>query len=314
MVVAITLAHAALAPADEPLRIGENLDRPRGLSVSANGQTLVTIAGPADAIFGGEPAKDEPWREVVAGAGDDLPRPVAVGLLPGDVVAAVCRDGDAWTLRTFRIEPEKVADPVVPLQVVQLGAAAGEAGNAAVAVHHARGWLVVIGLPAPLPPVVRCAIAGVRLGPPSDRSCPQLPEGHRPVAVAVNPAGDMVLALRPDTGDDVLAIYDAGGRELLRVSSGLERISALGIGRGDDVLWALGDSSDRRRGLWRLDAAFRDRRQVVQPAFVHSLESPVAMVAISDRGLVVIDGTPQPHVLRVRVPVTEPSNAERKAP
>lgn len=314
MLVAVTVSQGALALADESVRIARNIDRPRGLAVSANGQTLVTIGGPTHAIFGGEPTKDEPWREVVTGAGDDLPRPVAVGFLPGDVVAAVCRDGDAWTLRTFRAGPGKIADPAMPLQVVQLGAASGEPRDVAVAVHHARGWIVVIGLPAPLPPVVRCAIAGVRLGPPSDRSCPRLPDDHRPVAVTITSAGDIVLVLRSETGDAIVAIYDAAGRELLRLPTGLREVAAIAAGRGDDVLWAVGESGDGKSGLWRLDASLRDGRQVVQPSFVRAFDSPLAMVSISDRGLVIIQGKPQPGLVRIRIPIPEPSNTERPSP
>jgi hypothetical protein len=311
---AIIIAQGASALADDPVRIGPNLDRPHGLSVSANGQTVVTIAGRDHAILAGEPTKDGPWRELVAGAGEDLPRPVAVGFLPGDVVAAVCRDGDAWTVRTFRIRPESAADPATPLQSVRLGTASGEASDVALAVHHARGWLVVTGLPSPLPPVIRCAIAGVRLGPPSDRSCPSLPDQHRPVAVGISPAGDILLVLRRDAGDDVLGVYDAAGRELLRVPAGLQRVAAISVGRGDDSLWATGVSADGKTGLWRLDAAFHDRRQVVQPVFTHPLASPAAMVSVSDRVIVGIDRTPQPTVLRICPPILAPSNTGRIPP
>jgi hypothetical protein len=310
---AAIIAHGGAALADDPVRIGPNLDRPSGLSVSANGQTVVTIAGPDHAILAGEPTDVEPWREVVAGAGKDLPKPVAVGALPGDVVAAVCRDDDAWTLRTFRIAPEKAADPAMPLQTVQLGTASGEAGDVAVAVHHSRGWLVVVGLPSPLPPVVRCAIAGVRLGPPSDRSCPKLPELHRPVAVAINTVGDIVLVLRPDNGDDVLAIYDTAGRELLRLPTGLRRVAAIAVSRGDELLWAVGTSDRGKAGLWQLDAAIRDRRQVVKPVLVHPLKDPTAMVSVSNRSIVVIDGISGPTVLRISLPSFEASNSEKNS-
>ncbi len=295
------------------MRIAPNLHEPHGLAVSANGQNVVTIEGPGVAILAGDPAKEEPWRELVARAGEDLPRPVAVGYLPGDVVATVCRDGDAWTLRTFRSKPEAAAEPNMPLQVVQLGKASG-AGDVAVAVHQSRGWLVVTGLPSPLPPVVRCAIAGVRLGPSSDRSCPTLPDRHRPVAVAINADGDILLVLRPESGDDVLAIYDAAGHELLRLPTGLRRVAAIAVGRSDGLLWVVGTSPQGRTGLWRLDATLRDRRQAVKPVFACPLASPAAMVSASDRVIVVIDEVPEPVVLRIRPPVLEASSSGRSPP
>ncbi len=312
--VGVITAHVASLFADDPVRIGANLDRPHSLAVSANGQTVVTIAGHADSIMASDPGHEGPWREVVAGAGEAIARPVAIGSMPGDVVAAVCRDGDVWTLRTFRIGPEMAADPASPLQAVQLGTASGKAEHVAIAVHQSRGWLVVVGLPSPLPSVVRCAIAGVRVGPPSDRSCPRLPEEHRPVAVAINAAGDILLVLRPDTGDDVLAFYDAAGRELLRLSTGLRRVAAITVSRGEDLLWAAGTSDQGKTGLWRLDAALRDRRQVVKPVLAHPLTAPTALVSASDRALIVIDGSPKATMLRIRPPSLERSGSGRNLP
>lgn len=310
----VFLARMVSAFAQDTVRIGSDLDRPRSLAVSANGQTVVTIAGRDHAILAGDPSDQEPWREVVSAAGEGNPMPVAVGCLPGDVVGTVCRDGDAWSLRTFRTGPSSSADSATPLQVVRLGRAPGVADDVAFAVHHSRGWLVVTGLPSPLPPVVRCAIAGVRVGPPSDRTCPQLPEGHRPVAVATNRAGDIVLVLRTDSGDDVLAIYDAAGRELLRLPAGLKKVAAIAVGRGDDLMWAVGGSENGQTGLWRLDAAFRDRRQVVLPVLVHPLVAPTAVVSVSDRAIVVIDGKPQPNLVRIRPPALEASSSGRSLP
>jgi hypothetical protein len=234
---------------------------------------------------------------------------VAVGCLPGDVVVAVCRFGDEWTLHTYRMAPESAADPSAPFQVVRLGNAAGDEDDVDLAVHHSRNWLVVTGLPPPLPSVVRAAIAGMRLGPASDRSCPKLPEGYRPVAVTTGDASDIVLVLRSTSGDDVLAVYDAAGRKLLWLPSGLERVAAIAIGRGDGMLWAVGTAGDGRIGLWRLDATFRENRQAIRPFFASPLTAPSSVVSVSDQAVLVIEATPQPRLSRMRLPAPDASDS-----
>jgi hypothetical protein len=132
--------------------------------------------------------------------------------------------------------------------------------------------------------------------------------------VAINAAGDILLVLRPDTGDDVLAFYDAAGRELLRLSTGLRRVAAITVSRGEDLLWAAGTSDQGKTGLWRLDAALRDRRQVVKPVLAHPLTAPTALVSASDRALIVIDGSPKATMLRIRPPSLERSGSGRNLP
>lgn len=305
---------APMSRGAEAVRIAVNLDRPRCLAVSANGQTVLALDGRSLAIMAGDPSNAEPWREVVAGVREGLPQPVAIGCLPGDVVAAVCRAGDAWMLRTYRMQPDAIADPAVPLQVVQLGQAAGEGVDVALAVHHARNWLVVIGLPDPLPPVVRCALAGVRVGPPSDRACPTLPDHHSPVAVTTGAGGDMVLGLRSEAGSSSIAIYDGAGRELLNLPTGLKALAAIDAGRADRTLWATGVSADGRSGLWRLDATYRDNRQAVQPVLVCPLSAPSAMVSATDRAIVVIEGMSEPTVSRIDPTMSEKSGFRKSSP
>ncbi len=295
--------------ASDLVSVAPNLIAARSLGVSANGQTVISIDGKRNAILAGDPAREDAWREVVAAPADGLPIPVAVGCLPGDVVAAVYRGGDEWTLRTYRIRPALAADPTEPVQVIQLGVASGQGDHVSIAVNHQRGWLVVAGLPTPLPPVLRAAIAGVRIGPLSDRSCPVLPEAYRPVAVTIGPAGDLVLALRSAQGDDAIAYYDASGREILRLPAGVPRISGIDFGRGDTMLWAVGSGADRRSGLWRLDAVFQHGRQRIDPTLVHAINSPAAIASASERAIVIIHGEPG-SVSRID-PSTIPSAASR---
>jgi hypothetical protein len=132
--------------------------------------------------------------------------------------------------------------------------------------------------------------------------------------VAVNADGDILLVLRPESGDDVLAIYDAAGHELLRLPTGLRRVAAIAVSRSDGLLWVVGTSPQGRTGLWRLDATLRDQRQAVKPVFAHPLAAPTAMVSASDRVIVVIDEDPQPIVLRIRPPALEASSSGRSSP
>jgi hypothetical protein len=310
------LAVGANGHADGPERgpLGSGLASPRGVAATANGQTVICIDGDRNAIMAIDPGRGDAWREVVAPSGEGLPEPVAVGCLPGEVVAAVCRADDAWTLRTFRITPSAAADPGKPLQVVPLGDARGTGDGVSIAVNHARGWLVVAGLPPPLPPVVRAAVAGLRLGPLSDRACPTIPDGSRPVAVTGSPAGDLVLVLRRPDGDDTIAFYDAAGRDILRLPSGVRHLTGIDFGRGDGMLWAVGTDADGRGGLWRLDAILRDGRQAVRPVLIDAVASPQAVASASEKSLVIIHGGPDRSVSLVNPSALETTVSRRPTP
>lgn len=287
---------------------------PRGLAVTANGQTVVCIDGARKAVMAMDPTRADSWRDVVGPAGSGDPEPVAVACLAGDVVATVCRAGDTWSLRTFRTAPATVAVPSKPLQEIDLGSAQGTGDDVSVAVNHARGWLVVAGLPRPLPPILRAVVAGVRLGPLSDRSCPEIPDGCRPVAVADNHAGDLVLVLRRADRDDAIAFYDAGGRELLRLPTGMRRVTGIGFGRGDGMLWAVGTDTDEHAGLWRLDAILRHGRQAIQPVLVDAITAPVALISASERAIVVVHGKPPRTVSRIDPSLLEPVGPRSAVP
>jgi hypothetical protein len=269
--------------------------RPLGdgrMAVTPNGQQVCQIEGGRGSIIGFAPRQPEVSHDIVG----PLAEPVfaAVAFIAGDVVAAVCREGDAWSLRTYRTQPGSAVDASDPLQVIALGEATGDADGVDIAASHARGWLAIAGLPPPLPPVQRAVLAGVRVGPLSDRGCPVPPAGCRPVAVAVSPADELVLVLRreDDPAEDQLAFYDLTGRELLRLPVGLRDTVGLDFGRGDGLLWAAATHADGRGGLWRLDAAFADGRQVVRPALVSALAKPRDVAAASPRAVVISHGEP----------------------
>lgn len=264
------------------------------LAATANGQTVCRLDGLGRVISAFDADRSAPRRDIVGPAAAALPEFVALGCLPGDVVATVCRAADEWSLRTYRIEPGGAADAAVPLQVVPIGRANGPAAGVDLAVSHARGWLAIAGLPPPLPPVLRAAVAGVRVGPLSDRSCPVPAAGLRPRAAAVSPADELVLILGPSVpdgpADDQLAFYGPTGRELLRLETGLRGTLGIDFHRGDGTLWAVAADVGGRTGLWRLDAAVADGRQVVRPVLAAPFESPWDLACPSPRALVIGHG------------------------
>ncbi len=279
------------------------------LALSANGQTATCIDSGRRAIVALDPIRGTLLRDLVAPAHAALPEPVAVGFLPGDVLAMLCREGDEWSLRTCRTAPAAAADPAEPLQVITLGAAPGTAAPVALAVSHARGWLAVVGLPEPLPPVLRAAVAGVRLGPLRDRGCPRIPAGRRPVAAAVGPADELVLALRGDGLADEIAFYDSSGVELLRLSTGLREIGGITFGRGDGMLWATGGAADGpAAGLWRLDATLQGGRQAIQPVLVAEAAAPRDVVAVGEGAVLVVAGEPERRILRIGPAASAPAS------
>jgi hypothetical protein len=287
LAVAGDTSPAATGPAEPPLG-------PR-LAATANGQTIAASDESRRSITAFDASRPDARRVLVGPAAADAAAFVAVGYLTGDVVAAVCRAGDEWSLCTYRTAPDGPVEAGSPLQRIPIGTGSGSSEQVDLAVSHARGWLAVTGLPAPLPPVLRAAVAGVRVGPLTDRGCPGLAADVVPVASAVSPADELVLVLRSAraeepraTGEEV-AFYDLLGRELLRLPTGLAGIRGIEFGRGDQVLWAAA-AGPGRSGLWRLDAALADGRQMIRPALVAPLESPRDLVACSPRAIVVVSG------------------------
>ena len=254
---------------------------------TTNGQVIRGLVA-GGGIVAIEPAAAAAPREVVkpAARGDSR----AIGCLPGDVTAVVVRAGDDWSLRTYRVKPSGAVSAEATLQEIPLGQSTGGGEHVGIAVSRARGWLAIVGLPAPLPPVVRAAIAGVRVGPVSDRGCPMLGDGLRPVAATVGPFDELVLAVQPDGGPPAIAYFDAAGRELLRLPAGLEGITGLELGSEDGLLWATGRDAEGREGLWRLDAALLHGRQVIRPMLVAPLAEPGSLACCSPRAIIVVHG------------------------
>ena len=268
------------------------------LAATANGQAVRCLLGGQGTVVSFEPGRPADRRNVV---GPGVPGMcLAIGCLPGDVVAVVVREGEAWWLRTYRIEPGSTADPAAPLQEISLGAAAGDSGPIGLVASTARGWLALTGLPPPLPPILRAPVAGVRIGPLSDRSCPKLPAGWRPVAATVSPRDELVLALEPLPPDGEspdlatpaaaqIGFFDLSGRELARFETGVARLQATAFDRGGATLCVTGRGlADGRTGVWRLEAIMREGRQAVRPVLVASHPTARDLVAGPDRGLIML--------------------------
>ncbi len=276
------------------------------LAATANGQAVRCLLAAQGAVASFDPVQPAD-RRIVVGPGIQGTC-LAIGSLPGDVVAVVVRQGDAWWLRTYRIEPGATADPATPLQEVSLGSAAADSGPIGIVVGTARGWLAITGLPAPLPPVLRAAVAGVRIGPLSDRSCPQVPAGWRTVAATVSPRDELVIAVEPAPPVDhqaarspgqapppaagqpaEIGYYDLSGRELARFQAGIARLKAIAFDRRGATLCVAGRGlADGRTGVWRLEAVMRDGRQAVRPVLVAPHPAARDLVAGTDRGLIML--------------------------
>lgn len=272
------------------------------LAAPANGQIIYAIDERQRTIVAIEPLATAKQRVAVAAAPEAGPRPVAVACIDTTTLVAVCLTDESWSLRSWRLKPDTPADPAQPLQTLSLGDGAGSAASVRLAVNASRDWLAVSGLPAPLPPVLRAAIAGNRIGKCSDRGCPRLEEKERPVALAISPADELVLVCRPaPTAADQLSFHDLGGRRLLHLDLDLPAVHDIAFARGDGTLWAvggIGESTTHPEGLWRLDAGLRDGRQVVAAVRIAGCPSPRAVLCPAEKTILVATGEAGGRILR----------------
>lgn len=283
--------------------IVDDLPKAGAIAVKPTGQAFLMIDGGSNAIEMIDPA--EPARRHRAvGPFREGERPLAVACVDSITCAVVTRSGRDWAIKTYRLAaPGSEVDPASTLQSIPLGQAENDADAAiSVAVSPSRLWIVVVGLPSPMAPVIRGAIAGARIGGMSTRNCPVVGEGRTPeggprfgaVAVAISPAEELVLLERPDSGSstDRLAMYSTiGTTQLMSLDSGLPRVRAAAY--ASDALWAVaGNPADERfpEGLWRLDATIRNRRQAVRPVCIARFAAPVAVAPLSGGRLLVVHG------------------------
>lgn len=282
--------------------IVDDLPRVGAIAVKPTGQAILVIDGGSNAIEMIDPSEPTRRQRAVGpfGGGE---RPLAVACVDSITCAVVTRSGRDWAIKTYRLPaPGTAVDSASSLQSIPLGQALAEEDAAVgVAVSPSRSWIVVAGLPAPMPPVIRGAIAAARIGGMSTRNCPKSGDGKRSeggaglaAVVAISPGDELVLFERSDAGVATfhLTMYSTVGTlRLLSLDSGLPSVRAAAYGK--ETLWALaGDPRDEQfpEGLWRLDAAIQDRRQAVRPVCVARLASPLALAPLSGGRLIVVHG------------------------
>lgn len=270
------------------------------LGVSANGQTVYYIDGERRAIVAVDPFDPSRRRDVVVAADGDPAVPLAIGVLPGDVVAAVLRQGDDWELRTYRVRPGQPAAAASPAARVPLGEATGAAAAVSVVVSRSRDWLAITGLPPPLPPVVRGVFArdGVRLLPAE----PPGADGFRPRAATVSSADELVLLEAVGDGPARLSFLTPSGRLMLRLDTGLAHVRGVAFDRRVGQLWVVaGPAAARASGLWRLDAALDDGGQVVRTIRSELAADPLGIIDVPGGSLVVVDGGSPRRLIRLEM-------------
>lgn len=292
----------------------DDLPRVGAIAAKPTGQGVLVIDGGSNAIEMIDPS--EPTRRQRAvGPFVGGERPLAIACVDLITCAVVTRSGRDWAIKTYRLPASGTAvDSASSLQSIPLGQALAEDDAAVgVAVSPSRSWIVVAGLPAPMPPVIRGAIAGARIGGMSTRHCPKADDGKQSesviglaAAVAISAGEELVLFERSAAGAATvrLTMYSkVGALRLLSLDSGLPSVRAAAYGK--ETLWVLaGEAKDDQlpEGLWRLDAAIQDRRQAVRPVCVARLASPVAVAPLSGGRLLIVHGDP-----RRTVSIVEPA-------
>jgi len=302
----IALAAAAAEDRDaatqQPRRLAE-VTAVGNLAGAASGRTALVIDATRRGIVAveGLGAKDATVRvrEVVSPPTSRQGLPVAIGSLRGDVVAAVCRAGDEWDVRTYRIRTGGAADFGHPEARVPLGNSGGAADRVELVVSGSRDWLAVTGLPLPLPTVVRGVFAGtgLRLLPGGDRADD---DDARPVAATVSPADELVLFEAVGDAAARVVFLAPSGRTLLRLDTGLTNVRAAAFDRVAGRLWV---AAGRPARLWRLDAEMRDGEQAVRATPVGPDRSADLLGLIGGPGesLVVLEGGTPQQVLRLDI-------------
>jgi hypothetical protein len=296
--------RAAVTPVEREMAakvIVDDLAGPVRLAASPTGQTLYALPLEARDVLGidlEDPAKR--WTAVPASPGGV---PKAVGVIDSSTLALVVREDESWSIRVHRLPAPGTPGTAEPAQSVKLGSSEDSGGEPRIVVSPARDWLAVTGLPAPLPKILRLTVTGARLGPPSERRCPPLAD--RPQAVTVGAGGEWGLFL-PAAADaagksSVFAwVSPSGAQRLLQTDSGLERVIDAACCRETGLLWALagGAIGGGTEGLWRIDAAYVEGRQIARPVSIKALASPTALVCLPNGEVAVANGTERSHIVR----------------
>ena len=313
------LLVAAAAPAvadDAPVTVLAATDSAAiDLACPANGQVIYGLDGRAGAVFAVDPQPPVKPRIVVGPPPADGPRPLAIACIDANTLAALCRAGDAWSIRTWRIQPDATAEFTAPLQEIAVGDAAEPAGPPHLLVAPFRDWIMASGLPAPLPPLVRGAVAGARVGRIVGRGCPTPPQDGRVVAVAANRRDETILLVARQGRPARLAFHGLTGQLLLELDCDVPapRDAACAA---DGTLWVIGGdrSAERPEGLWRIDAALDRGRQVARPVCIARLAAPRAVACVGAGGVAVAHGGSGETLVRIDVAPRPATNAAETLP
>lgn len=292
----VAMAGSGVAAADA-VRVSVLVDRGppvADLACPANGQTVFCLDAESGGVTAIDPSGLVKPRLVVGAAAEGEPRARAIACIETNTLAAVCRAGAEWSLRSWRLRPDAPVPAAEPLQEVPLGEAAAPTAAPHLLVGHSRDWLAVSGLPEPQPPLLRGPIARASVGRLSDRGCPPPSAAGPVVAMTADPAEELVLFTAPREGAvGAVAFHDLTGRTLLELACDLPQIRDAACSRGDGTLWAVaGDraAADRPEGLWRIDAAIEGGRQVLRPVCVARLAGPKAVACVGNSAVVVAHG------------------------
>jgi hypothetical protein len=318
-VIGASLLTVGVAWGETAVTIIDDLPHAGRLAAPATGQTLYVLDAPARMVTAIDPfAPSKRWRalgpaDLDAGSGEAV-IPVAIACIDSNTLAVVCQAGTEWTLRAFRLAPPG-SDGGAPtlLQSLPLGNAAGPTPAVDVFVSDTRDWLAVVGLPAPLPPIVRAPIAGARLGTFSDRLCPSLEPADRLEAAISSPFDEWVVVTRRDTpppGRTSLAFHANTARpRLLDLDLPLTGVRDAAYCRGNGTLWVVADGDGRpaaEAGLWRIDAALAAGRQIAVPVAIARLPAPLSVVCLSERAIAISGGGTDRRVLLVNPAQPQP--------
>lgn len=318
LLVAASLA-GGVARGEAAITIVDDLPGAGRLAAPATGQTLYVLDDTARTVTAVDPfAPARRWRAVSPAdldAGSTEPvRPAAIACIDSNTLAIVCRVGAEWTLRAFRLAPPGV-DGGAPslLQSLPLGNAANASSATDVFVSDTRDWLAVVGLPAPLPPVVRAPIAGARLGNFSDRLCPPIESSDGLEAATSSPFDEWVVISRrdaPPPGRTALSFHANTARpRLLDLDLALAGVRDAAFCRGNGTLWVVAEGDGKtaaEAGLWRIDAALATGRQVAVPVAVARLPAPLSVVCLSERAVAISGGGADRRVLLVNPAQPQP--------
>lgn len=282
------------AGAMEAKVVVDDLAGPVRLAVSPNGQTLSVLRMESGDVLGvdlSDPAKR--WTAVAAAAGIE---PRAVAAIDSSTLALVVREADTWSIRVHRLQAPLTPAGADPVQSVKLGTSQSTEDRSRIIVGPQRDWLAVIGLPDPMPKLVRMTVTGARLGTPSERRCP--PMADRPEAVTVGTAGEWGLFLppaadAPGPSTQLAWVSPSGAQRLLQLETGLERVADAACCRETGLLWAIaaGTTAGGAEGLWRVDAAFVDGRQAARATAIAALPSPTSVICLPKGDVLVSHGT-----------------------